>query len=247
MRLGQLTGLDWQRASSTAVLLPIGTIENHGPHLPMGTDLAIAEAVCLAACEQDESLVVAPSIPYGVSYQHRRCTGGAISLPTSLLSDVLTTIVEGLLGADDRLAVMVVNGHAGNTSPIMASVDEIGRRLGQVRVAACSWWQLVMDMIAESGRSDGGGIGHAGAIETSVMLAIHPHLVRRDLIPEGTDGWPESVLRDPRLHRWLDFEPYIKDGVLGSPRNADEEFGRKLLQTAAERLAGVAVKLRSSE
>jgi creatinine amidohydrolase len=247
MRLGQLTGSEWQQASDTAVLLPLGTIENHGPHLPIGTDLAIAEAVCLVASEHDESLVVAPSIPYGVSYQHRRAAGGAISLPTSLLSELLTTIVEGLVGADDQLAVLAVNGHAGNTSAITASVDEIGRRLGQVRFAACSWWQLVMDVIAESGRSDGGGIGHAGAIETSVMLAIQPALVRRDLIPEGTSGWPDSVLRDPRLHRWLDFAPYMGDGVLGAPRDADEEFGRMLLQAAAERLADVAGQLRSSE
>jgi creatinine amidohydrolase len=245
MRLGQLTGLEWQQASGTAVLLPLGTIENHGPHLPIGTDLAIAEAVCLLASEHDDSLVVAPSIPYGVSYQHRRVAGGAISLPSSLLSDVLTTIVEALVGVDEQLAVVAVNGHAGNTSALMTSVDEIGRRLGQVRFAACSWWHLVMDLIAESNRSDAGGIGHAGAIETSVMLAIDPTLVRRDHIPEGTTGWPDNVLRDPRLHRWLDFEPYIDDGVLGSPRDADEEFGRSLLHAAAERLGGLAARLRS--
>jgi creatinine amidohydrolase/Fe(II)-dependent formamide hydrolase-like protein len=247
MRLGQLTGPEWEQVPSSTVLLPLGTVENHGPHLPMETDLLIAEAVCGAACDYDESLVVAPSIPYGVSYQHRSCAGGSVSLPTSLLADVIMTVVEGVLGSDRRLAVLVVNGHAGNASSVMASTDEIGRRLGQVRFAACSWWQLVMDMIEESGRSDGGGIGHAGDIETSVMLAVRPALVRRDLVPEGTTGWPDTVLRDRRVDRWLDFEPYIKDGVLGSPRNADEEFGRKLLHAAGERLAGVAARLRSSE
>jgi creatinine amidohydrolase len=247
MRLGDLSGLEWEEARAHAVLLPIGSAEHHGPHLPMGTDLAIAEAVCLAACGQDERLVVAPAIPYGVSYQHQGCPGGSISVPTSLLSDVLVEVVEGLLGADDRLAVVLVNGHAGNTSSVMAAVDELGRRRGQARVAACSWWQLVMDVIEGSGRSDAGGIGHAGAIETSVMLVIRPALVHRDRIPEGTSGWPENVLRDPRLYRWLDFEPYIKDGVLGYPRNADEEFGEKLLRAAGERLAAIAERLRSGE
>jgi creatinine amidohydrolase len=247
MQLGQLTGPEWEQVPSSTVLLPLGTVENHGPHLPMGTDSFIAEAVCYAACEHDESLVVAPSIPYGVSYQHRNCPGGAVSIPTSLLSDLIVTVVEGLLGADQRLAVLAVNGHAGNASSVIASTDEIGRRLGQVRFAACSWWQLVMDMIEENGRFDAGGIGHAGDIETSVMLAVDPALVRRDLVPEGTSGWPDTVLRDSRLQRWLDFEPYIKDGVLGSPRNADEEFGKKLLDAAGERVAGVAARLRSSD
>jgi creatinine amidohydrolase len=213
----------------------------------MGTDLAIAEAMCAAACEHDEGLVVAPSIPYGVSYQHDGLPGGAVSFPAALLSEVVVTVAEGLLRAGPQRAVMLVNGHAGNNSALFSAVDEIGRRRGQARVAACSWWHLVMDVIEGSGRLDAGGIGHAGAIETSVMLAARPDLVRRERIPEGSSGWPEGVLRDSRLYRWLDFDPYIEDGVLGSPRDADEHFGTQLLDAVGERLAALAAELRSKE
>jgi creatinine amidohydrolase len=243
MRLGSMTGVEWEGVTSSAVLLPVGSTENHGPHLPLETDRAIAEAVCVAAAEHDERLVVAPPVAYGVSYQHRGMPGGAVSVPPALLVEVVASIVAELLRTERRVAVMVVNGHSGNTSAVTGAVDELGRRLGQARVAACSWWNLVMDVIEEQGRADAGGVGHAGAIETSLMLAISPELVRRDRIPDGAQGWPDSMLRDRRIHRWLAFDPSIDDGVLGSPRDADDEFGRKLLEAAGGRVADLALRL----
>lgn len=243
MRLGSMTGVEWEGTASAAVLLPVGSTENHGPHLPLDTDRAIAEAICMAASERDERLVVAPPLAYGVSYQHRGTPGGAVSLPSGVLVEVVAAIVEELLRTDRRVAVMVVNGHSGNMPAVTGAVDELGRRLGQARVAACSWWNLVMDVIEESGRADAGGIGHAGAIETSVMLALSPDLVRRDRIPEGADGWPDSVLRDRRIHRWLTFDQSIDEGVLGSPRDADGELGQKLVDAAGVRLADLALRL----
>jgi creatinine amidohydrolase/Fe(II)-dependent formamide hydrolase-like protein len=239
-RLGDLSGPEWEEVSGTTVLLPVGSTEQHGPHLPMGTDSNIAQMVCEAAATQSGALIVAPSLPYGTSYHHHRLPGGAISLPGPLLSEVLVSLIDGFLRPDRRNAVIVVNGHGGNIPAILSALDEVGRRWGEHQVLACSWWDLIPDVMEEKQRSRFGGIGHAGEMETAVLLHATPDLVRRDRIPEGVAERPPGMPANRTFTHWNDFSAYFPEGVAGSPRLATPELGEIAIATAAERLVALA-------
>lgn len=243
MRLSDLSGPEWEAVSAGTILLPFGSTEQHGPHLPIGTDTNIAQMVCEAAAARWQGLIVAPALPYGVSYHHHRLPGGAISLPGPLLIEVLVTLIDGFLRPDRRNAVIVVNGHGGNIPTILSAIDEVGRRWGEQQVLACSWWDLIPDVLEEKQRSTFGGIGHAGEMETAVVLHATPELVHADRIPEGVGDRPPGMPTDRAFTRWNDFSATFPEGVAGSPRMATAELGEIALTTAAERLVAVAHRL----
>jgi creatinine amidohydrolase/Fe(II)-dependent formamide hydrolase-like protein len=136
----ELTASSWDGRSGSVVLLPLGSLEQHGPHLPIATDTIIAESVSqLAAAQSSGRAVVAPSVPYGVSYHHRHLPGAAVSLPASMLAELLVEIIDGLMGPKRDRAVIIVNGHGGNKSAMGQAIDEIGRLIGRHSVTPTSF------------------------------------------------------------------------------------------------------------
>jgi creatinine amidohydrolase len=246
MRLNELSGPQWEEMRGATVLLPVGSTEQHGPHLPMGTDAEIARMVCETAAAMAKDLVVAPPVPYGTSFHHHRLPGGAISLPGPLLTGLLVAVIDCLLRPDRRNAVMVVNGHGGNIPAILSALDEAGRQWGEQRVVACSWWDLIPDVIGQQ-RSGYGSVGHAGEVETAVLLHAMPDQVRTDRMPEGVPAQPPGMVTDKTFIRWHDFSRHFPDGVAGSPRVASAAFGEVALTTAAERLIALIRRLASDD
>ncbi len=226
----QLTASSWDGRSGTVVLLPLGSLEQHGPHLPIATDTIIAESVSqLAAAQSSGRAVVAPSVPYGVSYHHRHLPGAAVSLPASMLAELLVEIIDGLMGPKRDRAVIIVNGHGGNKSAMGQAIDEVGRRWGEQAVIACSWWEILRN-------TDVTRPGHAGKLETAILAHLDSESVDwqalRDahLVPTQDLAPPFSV------SRWLDCTIHHPTGVTDVASEGAGELGERLLTVAAQGL-----------
>lgn len=214
--LGSLTSLEAERwvAAPPVVLVPLGAVEQHGPHLPLDTDTLVAVALCEAVASRSGGLgerLVAPAVNYGASGEHAGFAG-TLSIGSDALASVL---VELARSAENVAGLVLVSWHGGNGEATGAAVSRAsaeGRRV-------VAWAPGVR-----------GGDAHAGRTETSLMLAIAPDLVRLDLAEPGCTTpldqlWPEL--------RTGGIRPLSPNGVLGDPTGATAAEGRGLFEMLA--------------
>ena len=203
--LGDLTWTD-VRDTPRIVLIPVGSLEQHGPHLPLDTDTRIATAIAEHVCELRENLVVGPAIAIGASGEHAGFEG-TLSIGTDALATVL---VELARSADAFSGVVFVNGHGGNRDALLAARAIL--RLEGRKVVAWS-------------PSIPGGDAHAGHSETSLLLAIDPDCVRIDALEAGSTA-PLSELLDELKAGGV--KSVSANGILGDPTSANAEHGNEL-------------------
>jgi creatinine amidohydrolase len=225
-------------ANQGAVIVqPIGSVEQHGPHLPVDVDSFTAEAVAVRAAQRAPfPVLVTPTVWWGVSEYWMRL-GGTLALRPEVLVDLLGDIVESI-GRHGFRRVLLLNGHAGNAAA-MHTVAIRALRWG-MKVVGVSYWLLARDLIREKSRTDLGHIGHAGEVETSLQLALRPESVREHLIPrDDSTKLPRSAL-PPEWAEIAVMPPHPEAespiGVYGQPESARAEFGAEVLDTAASRL-----------
>jgi creatinine amidohydrolase len=209
----------------TLALLPVGAIEQHGPHLPVSTDAEIAEAVCHAASAQT-GVPVLPTLRVGSSQAHTTAWPGTLSLPPRLLVEVVVELARWV-GASGFQKLLLLNAHVGNAAPLRVAVDEI-RAAGTVRVGLASWYELTPE-IAAAVTADAED-WHAHAAETSLMLHLRPELVVREAIRDDPDRTAELVLS-------YTVAETSREGVTGSPTRATAEQGAKLFEAVVQALA----------
>jgi mycofactocin system creatininase family protein len=203
-------------APAPIVLVPVGSTEQHGPHMPIATDTIIAEELAERAVHHTDGLMVGPTISVGASGEHAGFAG-TLSIGSSVMSSV---VVELVRSADWASGVVLVNGHGGNRDAIVAAVDTLnseGRRV-------LPWWPKWPH------RRDGGPADlHAGRIETSMMLAIDPGLVRLERAVAG----PDASIEELRRHGILAVSA---SGVLGDPEGASGREGERFITAFVEDL-----------
>lgn len=212
MTLQRLGSLAWpevaERAGRSVLAVPVGSTEQHGPHLAISTDTDVAVALCERLAGEVPDVLVAPPVCYGSSGEHREYAG-TLSIGQQALELVL---VELCRSADAFSGVVIVSAHGGNRDAVTRAVSALrseGRRV-------CSW-------------SPSGGDpcdSHAGRIETSVQLALHPELVKLDHVRAGnvqplTELMP--VLREAGV------AAVSPTGVLGDPTEASATLGEQIL------------------
>ena len=216
MRLDELTWPEIDRRGPRRLVLavPIGSCEQHGPHLPLGTDTIIAEALArgLAAAEPD--VAVAPPLAVTASGEHADFPG-TLSLGTAVTTAVL---VELARSADWAAGLVLVNGHGGNTDAVAAAVATI-RREGRNVLA---WWPTHDPEPARGAPAD----VHAGHVETSLLLALRPELVASDRLAAGNTSPLADLMPALRSGGVAAVSP---NGVLGDPRTATLDAGSRLL------------------
>jgi len=209
-RLGELTWPELYYGGRRPLLaVPVGSCEQHGPHLPLDTDTRIATALAEALVQAFEpgDVVVAPAITVSASGEHAGFPG-----TLSLGNDVVERlIIELVRSADWSSGVVLVNGHGGNAEPVRRAVTVLTAEERRV----LSWWPRVA-----------GGDAHAGHTETSLMLALAPDLVRRDQAEVGRTEPVSELMHDLRAGGVRAVSP---NGVLGDPDGATATHGRSVL------------------
>lgn len=237
VRLEELTWTDVEAAiedGTRTAIVPVGSIEQHGPHLPLGTDSYIGEAVAERVADRLGDALVAPCVRPGVSGHHMEFPG-TVSVDADLLMDLLCGYAESLERHGFEYVVLLPS-HGGNFAPVETVAPEIARELESIDVVTLADIEQYMELMNEGLRE--GGIDyrepviHAGANETSIMLAVHEELVREERRERGHEG-PVSV---PTLLS-KGFRFFTDSGVLGDARESSSDAGEAILETVAETYA----------
>ncbi len=234
-----MPGFEALLQQTQTVILPLGSLEEHGSHLPLGTDTFHAVEVARRVAEL-KPLVVAPPVFYGMCRSTREHPG-TVSISGDTLRALLVDVGREFYRIGLRNLVFI-SGHAGGTH-ISAIVEAGERLLGElleVRVAVVNLLELLREVLSEQPelvRTKGDS--HAGEVETAVMMAAYPNLVR-GTAPEEWPSFPKYVLvRDKRR--------YWPGGVWGNPAPASAARGEEIMQAEAVRLAKVISMLEELE
>lgn len=230
-------------AADPVVVVPVGSVEQHGGHLPVGCDAMAAHLVSLRAAEaadRSPMVLVLPPLWYGYS-PHHMAFAGTVTLDSEPFITVLCNVAESLLRQGVR-RVLLLNGHGGNIASIDVAACRVGETWhGRARVAAATYFQLVADRSGEFRDSKPGGMGHAGEFETSLMLAAYPDLVRMDAATSHYPRPPSPYLATdlfaaPRVRAYTDFKALSPTGTFGDPSLASREKGDAILNACVEEL-----------
>jgi len=204
------------RGSDVVLAVPVGSCEQHGPHLPLSTDTIVAEALCEALARHRRDVTVAPAVGIGASGEHAGFAG-TLSIGTEALAACLTELIRSARGWSR--AVVLVSGHGGNADAI-ASVVGTAAADGDVVVAYAPRLK--------------GADAHAGRTETSLVLALAPQLVRHN---EAVIGNTAPLGELAVALRRDGVASVSKNGVLGDPTGASAATGRDLLASLVADLA----------
>jgi len=214
--VNELGDLTWPEVATDRPVLvgPLGSLEQHGPHLPLDADTRIAVAVAKSIA--GGQAVMAPPLAFGASGEHAWFPG-----TLSIGQDALELVVVELVRSADHFAgVVLVNGHGGNGATLGRAVDLLHREGRRVLLAHCGV---------------PGGDAHAGRTETSLLLHLAPDVVRLDRAAAGdTRPWTELA---PDV-RAKGVAAVSSNGVLGDPSGASAEEGERLLAAICERVRG---------
>jgi mycofactocin system creatininase family protein len=209
----------WPEAAEQArggawLLVPLGSTEQHGPHLPLTTDTDIAVAVAEGAAARDDRLVVAPAVAFGASGEHQGFPG---TLSIGQPATELLVVELGRSAANDFDRVVVISGHGGNAEPVARAMAQLAVEGHPVSAWSPSW----------------PGDLHAGRTETSLMLAIAPARVHLERAVAGDGRGLDELLPLLRAHG---VRSISQNGVLGDPSGASAEEGRRLMDQAIDQL-----------
>lgn len=214
-------------------VLPVGATEQHGRHLPSGTDSLLVEAFCREASART-GVPLLPPLRVSSSHAHTTTWPGTLSLPPRLLVEVIVELATWVRAAGFE-KLLIVNGHAGNPAPLKVAADELRWR-GGLRVGVAHWFEL-NDEIAAAVTQDATD-WHANAAETSLMLYLRPELVRRSEIcddPDRTDGLTLSYT----------VAQTSVDGVTGAPSTSSPEQGEELFEAVVAALSELIERARA--
>lgn len=227
--------LSWQeigerRSRGMVAVLPVGSVEQHGPHLPVATDVLIpiglADRLAAAGAETavGRPLVMLPAVYYTYA-RHSNWWPGTLNLDGDALTGFIRAVLEDLF-RQDVLRLLMLNGHMESIQFIMEGIELAVARRPSARVVLVNWWELVADALIQEVFGDawpGWEAEHAALTETSLMLAFYPELVRRDRIADdrAPRTLPYKVFPQPDIVR-------PPSGVYASAAAATAAIGERL-------------------
>ena len=219
----------------TVLILPVGSVEQHGRHLPVGTDTILAAALAEeAAVRLPGRVAVLPPPWYGFSPHHMRFRG-TVTLNTETMIALVDDIVGSVVAHGFR-RIIILNGHGGNGGIINVLASKLGHRhYGSARIASLTYFQLAREEIAEFRESRAGGMGHACEFETAMMQHLRPDLVH---IEKAAVTYPDpgsaylttDLLGSSTVRTYHDFGDLSPTGTLGDPSLATPEKGKRFFE-----------------
>lgn len=220
--MSSLARATWTEVATGAlVLVPVGSVEQHGPHLPLDTDTAIAVAVASAAAEQVDAWC-APPLSYGSSGEHQSFAGTSSTGTESLRLQAVELVRSLTTWAG---AVLLVNAHGGNVMALRAAVEQLTGEGRRVAWAACATEEVDL---------------HAGRTETSLMLHLRPGDVRLERAEAGNTQPLAEIL--PAMMAG-GIAAVSANGVLGDPAGASAEEGERVLAAMVADVVAAAGRL----
>jgi creatinine amidohydrolase len=236
-------------AEERVAVLPVGTVEQHGPHLPLVTDVLTAtEMSRMAVSRIPEEAVLMPSVYYSFN-EHHMDFPGTIAVGGETIIQYITDIGTSLARHGFR-KMLIVNGHGSN----VPFLDIAARNITNQSPAICAmvpWWNLVpRELLAELRESDfPGGMAHACELETSVLLYLRGDLVQMDKAEKDISFakteyfyWDLQSASPVFFQEW--FSRYSRTGTVGDPTKASVEKGRRFTEAVADRMVSVIRELR---
>lgn len=211
------------------VIIPCGSIEEHGTHLPLCTDSIQAEYIALEVAKKTKSLV-APPLRYGLCNSTKNFPG-TVTITFDSLRSIITDILDDFVRNNLR-RLIVVTGHAGSshmTAIRLAAKQVVNSHMNEKnkpRIMVCSDYDFAFDI---KDKDIDGRDSHAGTVETSRVMAIRPDLVSG----KGLKNFPDM----PRFEITPDPERYFPSGVMGDPTKASSEIGQKINEYIIEQIA----------
>ncbi|MEM2125824.1 MAG: creatininase family protein [Candidatus Methanomethyliaceae archaeon] len=223
MKVETLTGYEFEILNRNLAILPVGSVERHGNHLPLGTDTLIPEFISEKIAERLNCLIL-PPVWYG-SCKAMRNFLGTFDIPDEVLYKYLKCIMVEAHRNGMKLLV-VVNGHGGNSVPIAMAAREAARET-DISILVVDWWKdLGLEALSKFTST-----GHAGEDETSAMLAVNGKLVKMDLAKSHPVQYPSFKLYSKRLDERL-----YEIALTGDATKADKEKGEYLLNAVVNDL-----------
>lgn len=219
---------NYEIKSGKKIIIPLGSIEQHGPHLPISTDTIIAEYLANQLTKKISSYAL-PGIPYGVSFEHRPFFN--ISISNDVLSELLSQICISL-GENGFNQIIILNGHRGNMGVLQYIPQIVERNNPKVNVFGINYWHLIEREF-----------DHGGFVETSLMLAIEPELVQMQNAKRGHLNKKRlNSTYTTFLSNTSSFK-ITRNGVLGDPRKATKEEGKKIISITMKNLVRILKEL----
>lgn len=221
--------------SNKLILIPTGSIEQHGPHLPLYSDVIAPLEVTVLVAKKLNCLIAPPLRP-GVSAHHLPFSGTISLRPETFIS--LMKDYASSLSSHGFDPVVFINGHGGNSAPMSVATYESRFELSPTRVIGLNWWEFIPKDLG------GGASGfvegfHAGSQETSWVLALRPEYVKmgkaRKEMPRATEAVRFS--ENFYFNTFRSMKDVTQSGILGDGTRADADLGMKMVSGAAENIA----------
>ena len=222
------------RDKDTIAIIPIGSIEQHGPHLPVQVDALLAGEVARRTARlvvEHASIVVLPTIWSGLA-EHHMSLGGTLTLDLRTFQDLVRGIVRAVIRNGFR-KILLLNGHGGNMTALNALVADLTTETS-VPIALATYWIPAQKAFAEI-LDEQPSVAHACEAETSMLLALRPDLV--DMARLDHIDPPREWAGRSDIYVWQPVAEWSPSGVAGTPKAASAEKGERLLDAAAQALA----------
>ena len=245
--------MSWPEVAQAAesvelALIPIGSTEQHGPHLGLGQDHLIAHAYCERAAERlAPRLLALPAIPWGISHHHMNFPGTMTLRPETFL-ELLEDIIVSMRHHGFR-RFLIVNGHGGNKALMSVAVQDLGFRLDIDFLGSVGHYTLGDDssLKAIAGEIPG---GHACEMESSHDYYLAPDLIREEALARGTLDKAFMAMLAPLKELELEWpnamNAHTPSGALGDARKGSPEVGERLIESSIDELAEILEALRDS-
>jgi creatinine amidohydrolase len=239
-------------AENRVVVLPVGTVEQHGPHLPLVTDVLTATEMSRMAVERTpHEAVLLPSVYYSFN-EHHLDFPGTIAVEGPTIVNYVTDIGKSLAHHGFR-KILLVNGHGSNVPFLDIAARNITNKTDAI-CAMVSWWSLIPKaLLAELRESEfPGGMAHGCELETSVLLYLRGDLVqfekaKRDINFQATEFFYWDLAAPSPVHFQEWFSRYSKTGTVGDPTKATREKGEKFVTAVVDRMVALLSEFRARE
>lgn len=246
-----MTEVEWWRlkaselnalaARDAVVIVPVGSVEQHGPHLPTQVDTLLAGEVARRAARMvatSDPIVVVPTVWSGLA-EHHMSLGGTLSLDFPTFFALLRCICQSLVRHGFR-RILLLNGHGGNIAALTVVVNQLAVEL-DAPIATTTYWHLASGEFGKILERQT-NVRHACEAETSMLLALAPELVDVAKAAETvgpTEPELAQIAGTDAVHRWRSFRSRTSHGTIGDPRAASAEKGERLLEVAASAVAAL--------